>query len=426
MEPSPELDHRPEMRNFFSPKISLMLFLVVLVLGGCRSLQTTTPAPSPSSGTATRPAATATPPAPSPTSTRPALTPTLLATDEPPPAAPTATFTPAGQPAETEPASPGEPPPGNVQTGIDSSAGVQDCLSAAAFVGDLTIPDGTLIRQGDTFSKSWRVSNTGTCTWGPGYSLIYDGGELMNGPQVQELPATAPGGIADITVELTAPLRGGSYTGYWAFQDPAGARFGVGFPPNDPIWAEIAVNFIQPTGVAVGLPSTGENTPASPENPEDPSTTPETPASGGSQPVAACPVQRDLAFENELFNLINSARTQNGLTPLVLQAGLTSAALAHSQDMACYDVISHVGSNGSSWYDRISAQGYAYSVARENIYVGSPSFGGTPQGAFEWWMNSQIHRDNILAADISSLGIAYVYNASGQYGGYYTLVFARP
>jgi uncharacterized protein YkwD len=94
--------------------------------------------------------------------------------------------------------------------------------------------------------------------------------------------------------------------------------------------------------------------------------------------------------------------------------------------MACNNFVDHSGSNGSSWYDRINAQGYVFTSATENIYVGNPQFGGTTQGAFEWWMNSQIHRDNILAGKMTDIGVGYVFNADSEYGGYYTVNFARP
>ena len=86
----------------------------------------------------------------------------------------------------------------------------------------------------------------------------------------------------------------------------------------------------------------------------------------------------------------------------------------------------HAGSDGSTWYSRIQAQDYTYAYATENIYVGNPAFGGTPEGAFDWWMNSPVHRDNILSAKVTEIGIGYAYSESSTYGGYYTLNFARP
>ena len=94
--------------------------------------------------------------------------------------------------------------------------------------------------------------------------------------------------------------------------------------------------------------------------------------------------------------------------------------------MACNGFVDHNGSDGSTWYQRVAAQGYENSAsARENIYVGDPAFGGTPQGAFDWWMNSQVHRDNILNPNVTEIGIGYVYLSGSPYGGYYTLVVAK-
>ena len=95
--------------------------------------------------------------------------------------------------------------------------------------------------------------------------------------------------------------------------------------------------------------------------------------------------------------------------------------------MACINIVSPVGSDGSSCYDRGARQGYTNNYsARENIYVGNPVFGGTPQGAFDWWMDSTTHRDNILHIEVTEAGVAYVFNPSSEYGGYYTTVFAKP
>jgi len=41
-------------------------------------------------------------------------------------------------------------------------------------------------------------------------------------------------------------------------------------------------------------------------------------------------------------------------------------------------------------------------------------------------MNSQVHRDNILNPKVRELGLGYVYNPASEYGGYFTLVLARP
>jgi uncharacterized protein YkwD len=95
--------------------------------------------------------------------------------------------------------------------------------------------------------------------------------------------------------------------------------------------------------------------------------------------------------------------------------------------MACNHYVDHTGSDGSTWFSRVASQGYAnYNSAHENIYVGHPEFGGTPQGAMTWWMNSQVHRDNILFTTVTEIGIGIVTWPTSDWGGYYTVEFARP
>ena len=137
-------------------------------------------------------------------------------------------------------------------------------------------------------------------------------------------------------------------------------------------------------------------------------------------------IQQNTDYEAQILTLINQARADHGLAALTLQAPLTAAARGHSQDMACNDFVDHTGSDGSSWYNRIQAQNYNYSYASENIYVGDPDFGGDAQGAFTWWMNSDVHRANILNPKVTSIGIGYAYYAGSTYKGYYTVDFARP
>ncbi len=45
------------------------------------------------------------------------------------------------------------------------------CSDDAAFVADLTVPNGTAMFPGQMYDKVWRVANTGSCTW----SRILDG-----------------------------------------------------------------------------------------------------------------------------------------------------------------------------------------------------------------------------------------------------------
>jgi uncharacterized protein YkwD len=383
-------------------------FVCLLLLAGCQKDQSLPvnelPSPSATMQVITNtptPQPTQPPPASSPTDTSiptteilvVASTPTVEVTAPPEAATPTSQVPATEATAETPEAS--------------------DCLDEAAFFADATIPDDTLFEVGESMTKVWQVKNTGTCTWDNGYTLVFAKGDLMNGPMSNPIPVIPPGEIADVSVNLVAPSRGGQQTGYWEFQNSKGTRFGVGSGGHDYIWVQIQVDW----------PTTEEE----PSATEEPADQPGGGGGGGGGGNSDCKAVEKPGYENQVLALINSARESAGLSGLTLNEQLSAAALEHSRDMACVDYIDHTGSDGSTWYDRVAAQGYAnYSSARENIYVGDPSYGGTPDGAFTWWMNSQVHRDNILFADVSEIGIGYVFNPDSSYGGYYTVVFARP
>src|SRR5687767_11425587 len=65
-----------------------------------------------------------------------------------------------------------------------------DCTNSASFVTDVTIPDNSNVTGGATFTKTWRISNTGTCVWGPGYTLTPYSDERMGAPDSVSLGIT--------------------------------------------------------------------------------------------------------------------------------------------------------------------------------------------------------------------------------------------
>lgn len=110
------------------------------------------------------------------------------------------------------------------------------------FVADVTIPDGTSFKAGDTFTKTWRLKNIGSTTWTTDYSLVFVSGEQMSAPASLKLPkSVAPGGTVDVTVNMTAPAAAGTYRGNWQLKTAAGVLFGIGAAANKPFWVEIKV-----------------------------------------------------------------------------------------------------------------------------------------------------------------------------------------
>jgi hypothetical protein len=113
---------------------------------------------------------------------------------------------------------------------------------AAAFVKDITYPDGSIIGQEMTFTKIWRLRNVGTCTWTKSYALVFVKGDPMRGPSVQALPGSvSPGETIDLAVTLTAPSNDGRYRGYWILRNASNVLFGIGDQADGSFWVDIEV-----------------------------------------------------------------------------------------------------------------------------------------------------------------------------------------
>jgi len=96
----------------------------------------------------------------------------------------------------------------------------------SAFLSDVTIPDGTILAPGQSFTKTWSVSNAGTCAWSTSYSLDFFSGDVMSGSAVALSAAVASGGSATVSISMVAPTTVGTYTGYWKLKNASGAAFG--------------------------------------------------------------------------------------------------------------------------------------------------------------------------------------------------------
>ncbi len=98
----------------------------------------------------------------------------------------------------------------------------------ATYVADLTIPDGMIIAPGTTFTKTWRLRNTGSCKWDTRFAMVFVGGDSMS--EQTRFPFTQvvyPGQETDVSVTLTAPTVNGTYSSEWRIAVPVGTA-GVG------------------------------------------------------------------------------------------------------------------------------------------------------------------------------------------------------
>jgi hypothetical protein len=107
--------------------------------------------------------------------------------------------------------------------------------------------------------------------------------------------------------------------------------------------------------------------------------------------------------ERRLVDLTNEARTQAGLKPVVWDAKLAAAAHAHAVRMAAEAEISHRYADEADLPERAASAGAHFSVIAENIAQGTSP--GQIHGA---WMQSQVHHDNLMNANMDHIGVALV------------------
>jgi hypothetical protein len=127
------------------------------------------------------------------------------------------------------------------QTQVPSSTPVSVACNKAAFVADVTIADDTEIKTGTTFIKTWRLKNTGSCTWTSGYKLVFSHGDRMDAPNEVTLTSGTipPGGSVDVSVELKAPASDGTYRGNFKLKAPDGQIFGIGASGTGAFYVQI-------------------------------------------------------------------------------------------------------------------------------------------------------------------------------------------
>lgn len=164
--------------------------------------------------------------------------------------APTQGTVPTFQPPTTTPTIT-TPPPTPSPTATKAPTQPPAACDAIKFVSDVTIPDNTQVAANAPFIKTWRLRNTGTCTWTTSYSLVFTGGDSMGAPASVALKENVPSGnAADISVDLVAPGQPGTYRANFKLRNAGGQTFGLGADGSNPFWVQIKVGgTTQQTGI---------------------------------------------------------------------------------------------------------------------------------------------------------------------------------
>jgi uncharacterized protein YkwD len=118
-------------------------------------------------------------------------------------------------------------------------------------------------------------------------------------------------------------------------------------------------------------------------------------------PTAAPATGYDLAKAQEVFNLVNSIRAENGVPALTWDDRLYTSAQIRAQEISI--VWSHTRPDGTDCFtvsDVLHGENIAYGYADANSVVTG-------------WMDSQGHKENILRSGFTRTAIAYYITADG-------------
>jgi len=92
---------------------------------------------------------------------------------------------------------------------------------------DKTVPDGTIMKANEKFTKTWLVQNNGGCAWAPGFTFSLVGGDPMRGQTVVLRDPIPVGAKRELSVDLVVPSGvEGLLQSSWRLADANGDFFG--------------------------------------------------------------------------------------------------------------------------------------------------------------------------------------------------------
>ncbi len=131
----------------------------------------------------------------------------------------------------------------------------------------------------------------------------------------------------------------------------------------------------------------------------------------------------DQISQSDLYTLTNQARTANNFPVLTVNSQLETAAQLKLNDMIVHGYFAHVSPQGVSPWTWFEKANYNYQAAGENLAMDFNSSQQVMQG----WMNSPLHRKNILLPDFTQIGIAIGSGTiNGQQGMIVVQMFGKP
>jgi len=117
---------------------------------------------------------------------------------------------------------------------ITPGPGTQGLLCDDAGYGvplDVNFPDGSEVTAGQDFIKTWKIRNTGACSWGAGYQILFGYGDaaMKDGKPVALTSTVIPGQEVEVSVQFKAPSKAGEYKSWWRMANARAVPFGLFF-----------------------------------------------------------------------------------------------------------------------------------------------------------------------------------------------------
>jgi uncharacterized protein YkwD len=195
----------------------------------------------------------------------------------------------------------------------------------------------------------------------------------------------------------------------------AGALPSVEPPLSDVLQAVsmlIDAGAMEPAPPAAPIEPPAVRAPAPPPPPPPPPPAPTaTPIPAPPPPPPTADGWFDAAFEARVIQLVNVERTSRGLQPVGGEPRLTQAARDYAHTLTVHDWFSHVGPDGSTIVDRVTAAGFPFESQLGEVLAWGADW--SPEGIVQAWMDSPGHRAQLLEPMYGRAGVGCYFQAEG-------------
>jgi hypothetical protein len=114
---------------------------------------------------------------------------------------------------------------------------------------------GTL-KGGETFVKTWRITNGGTSAWTKDYKVVLVNGDNMGVSSITLGKVVNPGNSIQLSVTFTAPVKSGSHSSGFMMETDNNYKFGLGTKSGTPWSFSIKVeNVFSVSGATISKPT---------------------------------------------------------------------------------------------------------------------------------------------------------------------------